>query len=259
MDMGTGLALLGTAKLVEKLLGPTAEYIGGGINTWAKKRVTNVRLIVNKAILKLGPKIDMPGTVPPKVLRGILDEGSFVDDELTREYFAGVLASSRSNVKRDNRGVSFITLLNALSNYQVRAHYIFYIVVKYLLNGSGLTFAIDDRKKMRVFIPYSSYYSMMDFNKEERHHLRMFREHVFFGLLKEGLIDKMFYGDVDYLRKRYKQAPADGVVFQPSVLGAELFLWAHGYSSDSVSDLLKPENDLKIETPIEVHAGCQRL
>jgi len=259
MDAGTGLALFGTAKLVEKLLGPTAEYIGSGINIWAKKRVTNVRLIVNKAVLKLGPKMDLPGAVPPKVLKGILDDGSFVDDDLTQEYFAGVLASSRSNVQRDNRGVSFIALLNGLSNYQIRAHYIFYVIVKCLLDGSGLTFAIDDRQKMRVFIPYSSYYSTMDFNEEERHRLRMFREHVFFGLLKEGLIDKMFYGDVDYLRKRYKQAPADGVVFQPSVLGAELFLWAHGYSSESVSDLLKPENDFKIETPIEVSAGYQRL
>lgn len=29
MELGSGLALLGSAKPVEKLLGPTCDYIGG--------------------------------------------------------------------------------------------------------------------------------------------------------------------------------------------------------------------------------------
>lgn len=259
MDMGTGLALFGTAKLVEKLLGPTAEYIGSGINIWAKKRVTNVRLIFNKAVLKLGPKMDLPGAVPPKVLKGILDEGSFVDDDLTREYFAGVLASSRSNVHRDDRGASFIALLSGLSNYQTRAHYIFYLVLKRLFDGSGLTFGLEDRKQMQVFIPYKSYYSAMVFNDEERKNLRMFREHVFFGLLKHNLIEKVFYGEKEFLQEQYEQAPEAGVVFRPSVLGVELFLWVHGYSTISASDLLKPENKFEIKEPIIIPEGYQKI
>ncbi len=38
MDLGTGLALLGSAKLLEKLLGPTADYVGEGAKTWAQRR-----------------------------------------------------------------------------------------------------------------------------------------------------------------------------------------------------------------------------
>jgi len=259
MDVGTGLALFGSATLVEKLLGPTAEYIGDGISTWTQKRITNIRLIFDNAVRKLGRKIEIEGSVPPKVLKGILNDGSFVDDELAREYFAGVLASSRSSVQRDNRGASFIALLNEMSNYQIRAHYIYYLIVKRLFDGSGLSFVLEDREQMRVFIPYSSYYSAMDFNELERQRLRMFREHVFFGLLKGNLVENLFYGEVDYLQKRYELAPAAGIIFRPSVLGAELFLWAHGYSAESASDLLKPENEFKIENPIEIPIGYQML
>jgi hypothetical protein len=49
VDVGTGLALLGSVKLLEKMLGPTAEYIGDGLQTWAKKRTENVRRIFSFA------------------------------------------------------------------------------------------------------------------------------------------------------------------------------------------------------------------
>lgn len=46
MKPGTGLTILGTAvgsaKLVEKLLGPTADYLGEGLRQWTEKRVENV-------------------------------------------------------------------------------------------------------------------------------------------------------------------------------------------------------------------------
>lgn len=35
------------------------------------------------------------GRVSPRVLRKVLQEGSFIEDELAAEYLGGVLASSR--------------------------------------------------------------------------------------------------------------------------------------------------------------------
>ncbi len=102
MDVGTGLALFGAAKIIEKLLGPTAEYIGEGAKEWTAKRVENVKYIFSIAATKLGEKINENGTVSPKVLKGILNDGSYCDDKLVLEYFGGVLASSRSNISRDD-------------------------------------------------------------------------------------------------------------------------------------------------------------
>src|SRR3990167_4792547 len=102
MDVGTGLALFGSAKFIEKLLGPTADYLGEGIKDWAKKQKENVGNIFLNAQKKLGDKIETEGMVSPKVLKGILNEGSFCEDFLAVEYFGGVLASSRSGISRDD-------------------------------------------------------------------------------------------------------------------------------------------------------------
>ncbi len=102
MELETALIVLsgtfGSAKIVEKLLGPTAEYLGGGIRDYTKKGMTNLGRIFEHAAKILGDKLDEPGPVPPRVLKGILQEGYFCEDELTAKYFGGVLASSRSGV-----------------------------------------------------------------------------------------------------------------------------------------------------------------
>jgi hypothetical protein len=139
MDTSTALTVLGaaigSAKVVEKILGPTAEYIGEGIKSWTEKRVANVQNIFRIAADRLGDDINKSGSVPPRVLKGILDEGSFCDDPLTAEYFGGVLASSRSNASRDDRGITFLSVITTLSPYQVRSHYIFYTLFRHFYKG----------------------------------------------------------------------------------------------------------------------------
>jgi len=91
MDTNTGLAILGTAigsaKVVEKMLGPTADYLGGGLKNWTEKRVENVSRIFDHARTRLGSKIDCEGSVPPKVLKSICYQGLInYDDELNNRY-----------------------------------------------------------------------------------------------------------------------------------------------------------------------------
>ena len=68
----------------------------------------SVRRTANKAaeqalriagVLTLFEDID-PGSVPPRILKGMLDQGSFIDNELGAEYFAGVLASSGNKISK---------------------------------------------------------------------------------------------------------------------------------------------------------------
>lgn len=42
MELGSGLALLGSAKLIEKLLGPTCEYLGQNIQQLTKRMHDNL-------------------------------------------------------------------------------------------------------------------------------------------------------------------------------------------------------------------------
>ena len=119
IDPGTGLTILGSAiggaKVVEKILGPTADYIGGQLKEWTEKKIKNTANIFKNAEKKLGDKINDEGKVPPKVLKGILEDGAWCEEELQVEYFVGVLASSRSGVSRDDRGAYFVSIISRLS------------------------------------------------------------------------------------------------------------------------------------------------
>jgi hypothetical protein len=125
---------------VKKLLGPTAEYLGEGLRNVAQRRIEAIEQIFRNAERKLGGKGNSPGQVPLKVLRSVLDEGSFSPDPLAVEYFGGILASSRSERGRDDRGARMATMLDSLSTYQLRAHYLIYSSIRNLFAGRELRF-----------------------------------------------------------------------------------------------------------------------
>ena len=189
MDIGTGLALLGSAQVVSKLLGPTADYIGSGIQTWTEKRVGNVRNIFANASTKLGPRLDEPGFVPPRVLKGILDEGSFCEDPIATEYFGGVLASSRTDSPRDDRGASLIALLGRLSIYQIRAHYVLYHVTKLVLDGTLQNVNTKELGPMYIWHGFDSFDHAMAFEEGEKVQYDNLLGHTFLGLYIEREVD----------------------------------------------------------------------
>ena len=131
------LAFIG-ADLARRVLGPTASYLGDEAKTWAKARVTNIRNIFESAVKKLRADGRAEGSVPPRILKSIIDDGSFCDDAIITEYFGGVLASSKSGISRDDRGVTYLSLISRLSSYQVRAHYIIYQILKNLFQKEDL-------------------------------------------------------------------------------------------------------------------------
>lgn len=261
VDPGTGLSILGagigSAKILEKMLGPTADYIGEGIKTWTEKRITNVNNIFSNAQRKLGDKIDSDGAVPPKVLKSILDEGSFCDDELSTEYFGGVLASSRSDVPRDDRGAALVALIARLSTYQLRAHYIFYHIIKSLFDGTDNSPSMGDgRYKLETYIPFDTFIINMEFDRKEKENSWIILQHVLFGLKKEHLIGPDFYyGKQEFLAKHFKKAPDGGIVFQPSSMGTELFCWAHGKPNLEDVEFLKPKNKFRLQSNINIRSG----
>jgi hypothetical protein len=214
---------------LEKLLGPTAEYLGLGLRDIAKRRIENIGRIFQKAKEKLGDKLEKPGEVSPRVLKVILDEGSFCDDELAAEYFGGVLASSRTEQGRDDRGARIAKILDGLSIYQIRTHYLIYSTVKELFAQSGLSLNMEGRPKMQIFLPTNSYVAAMEFSESEVQQFQQIATHVFFGLHSENLIEGAWQmGPKDSIIKLYSKAQEDGIVCQPSALGSELFLWAFG-------------------------------
>lgn len=252
MDIGTGLTVLGSAiggaKLVEKILGPTADYVGVGLKNWAENRVRNTARIFQKAAEKLGAKINDPGAVPPKVLKEILEEGSYCDDELTAEYFGGVLASSRSGVTRDDRAASYLKLIAELSTYQIRFHFIAYSLFREQFAGSGLrpTFN-EDLQKMWVFIPYSALVPAMDFVENEDALAILL--HCLSGFGRHSLLETSHWGSREHVSSVNKQrgwpeVEGAGLCVCPTQYGIDLWLWAIGAGTISRTVFLDRAFDL---------------
>ena len=268
MDAATALLIaFGGKEIVTKLLGPTAEYIGGGIQGFTKKRVENVQSIFEAAYRLLGDRVEEDGSVPPRILRRVLDEGSFVSDPLCAEYFGGVLASSRSEVERDDRGLNMISRIEALSTYQVRTHYILYAVVKQVFDGTGLQVSNpNDVPKMGVFIPIEEYIEAMDLSQDEIPLASVLMNEAMFGLDSADLIGSSswrYSARKEDLVGVFKDAPCGGIVFSPSAMGVTLMLWAYGlgnihnarYLTDAVNfDLIPtvklPKNAIAIHSTV---------
>jgi hypothetical protein len=252
MEPATGLAILGSAvggaKVVEKILGPTAEYLGGGLRAWTERRVQNVAAIFHKAQAKLGSDIDREGSVPPRVLKEVLDEGSFCDDELTAEYFGGILASSRTPNGRDDRGATYLRLTSELSTYQIRFHYICYLWWREFYVGSQLcpTFS-EDIHKMWMFLPYPFLIPAMDFSETEPPMDILL--HCTSGLSRAELLEIAAWGRPEHVSafgkpRHWNEVTVPGMAVCPTQFGIDYFLWAVGAGSVNRSEFLLP--DLKL-------------
>jgi hypothetical protein len=241
VGLGAIAAYLGKDGL-QKLLGPTADYLGQGLKDFTQKRAQNIGRIFQSAQAKLGDCIESPGEVPPKVLKAVLDEGSFSNDALAVEYFGGILASSRTEHGRDDRGARIAKILDSLSTYQLRTHYLVYSTIREIFRDRGLMLDMDGRPKMQIFVPFSGYFEAMDFSQAELKQAVQVLDHVFFGLASDSLIDNYWlYGPQEHMTKLFPAAQDGGILCGPSVLGAELFLWAFGQADKPLEFVFSPD------------------
>ena len=264
MDPGTGLTILGTtigsAKLLEKLLGPTAEYIGNNVRDYTEKGLNNLARIFNSAIRQSGESIHEHREVPPKVLKNVLNDGYFCEDELSSEYFGGVLASSRSSVRRDDRGAGFIALLGKLSTYQIRAHYVIYSYFKQLYDREQIEISVfRELRRNGVYIPAIEFGNAMDFASNEDPNIII--PHIGYGLTKEYLINSnwLMGGSSVFSEFLNTEKLYDGVFFVPSAFGIELFLWANGLGNFDFRDFLDPGLDIQLLKEVTLPNGAERL
>jgi len=235
--VGTGLAILGSKDLLLKILGPSADYVGGEVKNFVEKCNFNLDEIFKKAARKLGDRMDEDGAVSPRVLKHVVDEGRFCEDDLTAEYYGGILASSKNRIDRDDRGVTLLAQVKDLSVYQLRFHFMAYMVMHRLFQGDGLNLGDgNDCRKMKVFVPMKIYEAAMAF--EDGEDPSAILSHCLFGLNRHNLISDFASGNAEWLLKQNKGITEPGVVFAPTLTGAELFLWAIGLQGATGRELV---------------------
>lgn len=243
---GGGMAIWGSKELLDKLLGPSAEYIGGEVKNFVEKCNINLNDIFDKATKKVGDRINENEKVNPRVLKGVIDDARFCEEAINKEYFAGIIASSRSSNGRDDRGVPLLATIRELSVYQLRLHYLIYYNINKLFNGMPYNLGDgEDCNKMRIFIPFNVYEKALAFEPKENPNAIL--GHALFGLDKHKLISDFSSGTAEFLHKRIPTLPGGGIVLTPTLPGAELFLWAEGLQGASGRELLQASVTCDIE------------
>jgi hypothetical protein len=240
-------------KLLYDVCGPSAKYLGKELESYTEKGVKNLNRVLETAWEIIRKQNKVEGQVPPRVLKDVLAEGYFCEDELTAMYLGGVLASSKSSVSRDDRAVAYCALIRSLSTYQIRTHCILYTMllrtprektqfespfphVREHLRKHGITVAFRE----------SDYISAMEFSAAENP--EKITQHSFVGLEKHGLIEGGLHvaipgkskGETNVIRWIY-----------PTILGVELFLWGQGLGEMDWEDF-SPELLAQLNLPFRV-------
>ncbi|MDE3068996.1 MAG: hypothetical protein KGJ60_15805 [Verrucomicrobiota bacterium] len=254
-------AILG-GKLLCDICGTSAKYLGGQLANYTEAGVQNLERIFENAAKQIQTRNKIEGQVPPRVLKKILSEGYFCEDEVQAMYLGGVLASSKGPVSRDDRAIAYCSLLSSLSTYQIRTHCILYSTIlratHFCVGGQPSPIKIIlptiQKQSLTILIREADYRTAMDLSESEQP--ENIAQHSFVGLEKRGLSERGIY-------LCHPRNPKDGEVpfrcFYPTILGAELFLWGNGFGDCGV-EAYKPDLLQKIKLPFtvepyEVHPG----
>ncbi|MGI9086749.1 MAG: hypothetical protein ACR2HH_03245 [Chthoniobacterales bacterium] len=182
-----GLITGTAAKLLYDVFGDTAKMLGRKLSGYSEAGVNNLEHVLKRAYHRQQLTGKGSGSVPPRVIQHLLPEAYFCQDQIQAEYLGGILASSKGPVARDDRAVSHIALLSALSTYQIRTHYLLYSAIlrwdgKY---ADQLDRWLSPHRGITVAIAEKDYQTAMDFAPQEP--APAICQHIFTGLEERGL------------------------------------------------------------------------
>jgi hypothetical protein len=235
--------------LVRRMLGPAADEIGEALRRYTSYRVGNVNRIVKSAERKSAGGQDGK-IVHPRVAHGILDDGSYCDDELMADYYGGILASARTPDGRDDRAVSWSSLISGMSALQIRAHYLLYREWAARISpDAGLNLGLStQRARAQMDVELVEFSGLLRGDSELD--VGSLLSDAIHGLLRAGLLDNEFsYGPRS--EPLTKNSPFENVVrVSPSPSGMELYGWAQGLPGLTSYEFPSMAQPFELEVPL---------
>lgn len=252
------------SDLLQRLFGSTAEYLDHDLERVLltdSKQGRNVCRVFAAAMRKLGPRLGRPGTVNPRVLRQVWDEGCYCEDAIAAEYLGGLLAAARTTLGRDDRALPFVRLVRQLSVFDIRLHYLFYTLFRRHYRGRGVDLGRRaDRRHSFVYVPLAVYHGAVAEQNNGTGHLPSIVEQAIQSLTSRRLLGEDYVcGPGKYLARGYPNVRESGFVLQPSTHGARLFLFAHGLADTPVRDLVGGWVKLEDFQDFEIAPGSMPL
>lgn len=248
MGMGPDDQHTAVGELALRTFGPVADTLGIELAKLPPFVARNLSRVAAFFTRKAGA--DDAHALSTRLLRQVIDEAMYSDEDIVAEYLSGVMASSMDVLKSD-RGVTITALIRRLSAVQLRVHYIFYAELWRHRVGKPVDLRWQvERARLHVEFQMDEFMRGLGVESLSEEQRREIVGHAILGLAREQLIDEDSW---EFIVRRGEPAPlaahADTdrepmVSFHPSPLGAELFLWGCGSPSVDQRRLLDPALEL---------------
>lgn len=163
VDSLKGVGVSGTAAVAAwKVFGPSLGIFGDNMGKWTERWSEGFFRISDRAARKLGDKAEQPGEVPPRIMQRVVTDGAWANDPVVEEYYAGLIAGSRSSDGSDDSNLSTIALLAGLGSREVRLHYVIYRTIRLGLQFGWRMGPGEGRTAAAVYLPTDSVAQAMD-------------------------------------------------------------------------------------------------
>lgn len=248
-----------------KVLGPTLDKMGEQLrDRYSKFSEQNLTQIVMRAERLISGDADKPGEFSPRVLLKVLDEGAWCEAPVMAEYFGGILAASRSEDGRDDRGTSWASLVARLASFDISMHYLIYDSFRGLFVGTpGLNLGFDaDRSvgKTGIYVPVTSLLQALQTGGHPVDINEVVTPSIS-ALVREGLLGPNWtLGDSETLSNRHRiNVSVPGIVVEVSLPGLQLFNWAHGKPHGNANTILVSSEVYEVSDDIKHLDGALKV
>jgi hypothetical protein len=264
-DIPSAAAAVSGAWATRRILAPTLDKMGEQLrDRYSDFSSRNILGIITRTEKRLGSSKGDQQEFSPRVLLKVLDEGAYCNAPVMAEYFAGILAGSRSPGGIDDRGTSWAGFVSRLATSDISLHYICFDAFRSLYAGeTDLNLGLDTDRGMNrtgVYVPGSDLCLAMGTENSVQGWNEVIMPSIA-TLVREGLLGLSWtVGDLEQLDKRHHIKPSEsGFVFHVDLPGLHLFNWAHGKPYASVNSILDTSEKYEVDTDIPHLSRALRL
>lgn len=216
---------------------PAAEEFG----LYLKDRVAIYRLTnIHKVILKAQKRINkdtskISSSVSPKLIKTIVDEASWAEDESVQEMWAGLLAGAALNNEITDESIIYVNQLKELSAYEARLVNLIYSDPRIGSVGQPITIVNDSfLLNNRLIFPLSTIFELspkpLNHIVEGRSHDELLANKEEWGLALGFVRPQLDSLIRHHVIEKWEKHTQETVVFYPSLTGLDLYMRCTGYN-----------------------------
>lgn len=249
-------------ELLLKLLGPSFEYVGNipprvaefGLNKIKEIEIKNLANVFKKAERKMETNGTVNLETNLRVVREVVQQGIYAQDEVMIEYFAGILASSKTENGTDDTCIPYLQTIKTLTSFDLKLHCFLYKTIFNMYSKDNFRLAQNEhRSLMKTHIGVENFINNMKITIKDFDYIL----ESIFRLAQNGLIENEwnFGNDKNVLQKLESNIKMPGLTFKPTALGAKMFMSAYGFGCKSIELFFELEykDDLEINFASEAY------